>query len=224
MASARVVGRGLQAAAALATAVIGLTWLNRVAASVLSVGGSCGTGGPYKVATPCPSGAWMAPVGILVGLAGLAVYLWRRPAGGPQLVWLAWPALFGSLGVQFLRAAAAEPEAYGFWLCGVVFVAMALVPVALAYGDDRRALMHDLVGHGGDDREPSVRPSGARTTNGPRVVLASASGPEVTITPANGADGDDLAHRLERLARLHRSGELTDAEYSTAKHQVLERS
>src|SRR5262245_1135710 len=97
----------------------------------MAVGGSCGSGGSYEIATPCPTGAWMAPVGIFVGLAGLALYLWWRPRSGPQWVFLAWPALFGSLGVQFLRAAAADSGAYGFWLCGVVFLVMAAAPVLL---------------------------------------------------------------------------------------------
>jgi hypothetical protein len=218
----RVVGRGLQAAAALATVVIGLTWLNRVAAAVMSAGGSCSTGGPYEVATPCPDGVWMAPVGLLLGLAGLALYLWCRPHGGPQLLWLAWPALFGSLGVQFLRAAAAEPDAYGFWLCGVVFVAMAVAPLALALGDDRRAVVRSLVGHGEHEPAAAGRTPSPSTADGPRVVVTPAPGLEVTLVPVDG--DDDLAHRLERLARLHRAGELTDAEYSEAKHQVLERS
>ncbi|HEY8060466.1 MAG TPA: hypothetical protein VID94_17000, partial [Acidimicrobiales bacterium] len=129
-------------------AVLGLTWLNRVVASVLPVGGSCGSGGAYEIATPCPGGAWMAPVGLFAGLVGLGLYLLRRPAGSPQLLVFAWPALFGSLGVQFLRAAAAESGAYGFWLCGVVFLVMAAAPVVLVVAAERGAVARLLLGDG----------------------------------------------------------------------------
>jgi hypothetical protein len=144
----RVVWRGTQAAAALGLMVVGLTWLNRVAASVMAVGGSCSNGGSYTVATPCPNGAWMAPVGIFVGVAGLGLYLLRRPSGSPQWVLLAWPALFGSLGIQFIRAALAESAAYGFWLCGLVFLAMGAAPLVLVLTDDRKELVSVLVGNG----------------------------------------------------------------------------
>ncbi len=197
----------------LALVVVGLTWLNLVGAAVMAQGGSCGSGGPYEIASPCPQGAWMAPAGIFLGLAGLGLYALRRPPGSPQLVLWAWPALFGSLGIQFLRAAAAEPQAYGFLLCGVVFLAMAIGPVALVALDDRRALLTSVVGDGrAAPAEPT--PSGLR--------VAPTPGLEVTLVPA-GVD-DDLARRLERLARLHRSGDLTDAEYTDARHQVLDRS
>src|SRR5215510_11411979 len=105
MAVGRVLWRGVLASLALAGTVVGLTWLNRVAAAVMEIGGACGSGGAYQIATPCPSGVWMAPVGIFLGLVCLGAYLFLRPAGSPQLAFLAWPALFGSLGYQFLRAA-----------------------------------------------------------------------------------------------------------------------
>lgn len=214
MTSGRIVGRGVVAALGLVLVVVGLTWLNLVGAAVMAQGGSCGSGGPYEIASPCPQGAWMAPAGIFLGLAGLALYALRRPPGSPQLLLWAWPALFGSLGVQFLRAAAAEPQAYGFWLCGVVFLAMAIGPLALVALDDRRALVTSLLG---DGRAPGPdRPSATRTSATP------APGIEVTFVPPE--EADDLAHQLERLASLHRSGDLSDAEYTDAKHQVLDRA
>lgn len=204
----RVVWRGTQAALALTAAVVGLTWLNRVAASVMTIGGSCGRDGRYEMATPCPQGAWMAPVGILVALGGLGLYLLRRPAGSPQFLLFAWPALFGSLGVQFLRAAAAETSAYGFWLCGVVFLLMAAAPVALVLVDDRRAVVALLVGDG----RAGPRPAAPRAPS--RVVR--------TVAPAPVAGVDDLAVCLDRLSRLHRLGDLTDAEFAEAKQRVLD--
>jgi hypothetical protein len=36
------------------------------------------------------------------------------------------------------------------------------------------------------------------------------------------AHGDDVASRLERLAALHRAGQLSDDEYEAAKRAVIE--
>ncbi len=211
----RVVWKGAQAGAALAVFVVGLTWLNLVASSVMAVGGSCGSGGPYEIARPCPGGAWMAPAGIFVGLLGVAVYAFTRPSGSPSLLGLAWPALFGSLGIQFLRAAAEEHDAWGFWLCGVLFLLMAVAPLAILLGADRRALVGMFLGDG--RAEPG--------SGDPADRFAPAAAPMVPVTfvvpEANGDDDVDLAESLDRLSRLHRDGDLSDAEFADAKQQVL---
>jgi hypothetical protein len=229
VAMGRIVWRGTQAGLALTLAVLGLTWLNRVAASVLSVGGSCGSGGAYEIATPCPSGAWMAPVGLFVGLVGLGFYLLRRPAGSPQLLILAWPALFGSLGVQFLRAATAESGAYGFWLCGIVFLVMAAAPLLLVIGE-RGAMVQLLVGDGraepeGIEDQPRGIAGFEEDGAGSRVrdlspVDIGGSGP--ASGDVDGEDGGDLSESLDRLSRLHRQGDLSDAEFAEAKQKVLD--
>lgn len=231
----RVVWKGTQAAFALALVVMGLTWLNLVASSVMSVGGSCSSGGPYVSASPCPGGAWMAPVGLFVALAGLGLYLLWRPSGSPQLALFAWPALFGSLGVQFLRAAAAETGAYGWWLCGVVFLLMAVAPVALVVVGDRAGLRRAVLGDGLAERErtdevevPRIArfaPDGSVNRLGPLGPVngngtGNGNGNGVSSGPA--PDGEDLAESLSRLSRLHRDGELSDAEFADAKQQVLD--
>jgi hypothetical protein len=212
----RVVGRGTLAALGLAVAVIGLVWLNSVAAAVMDVGGSCGSGGPYEIAQPCPTGAWMAPVGIFLGLGGLAVYVLFRPAGSPSLLALAWPALFGSLGIQFLRAAMDENDAWGWWLCGVVFLLMAAAPILLVLSDDRRALGRMLLGDGLAEVDPADRGRSTAPTTAPGVNVTFVS----PATSSWSEDGD-LAESLDRLSRLHRCGDLSDAEYAEAKHKVL---
>ena len=195
--------------------VVGLTWLNRVASSVMTIGGSCGSGGPYEVAQPCPGGAWMAPAGIFLGLAGLAVYAFVRPSGSPSLVGLAWPALFGSLGYQFLRAAAEETDAWGFWLCGVLFIVMAAAPLCIVLSADRGALGRMLLGDGWAEPESAD----------PADRFAPSTAPMVPVTfvapETNGHEDVDLAGALDRLSKLHRSGYLSDAEFADAKHQVL---
>ncbi|HYF46545.1 MAG TPA: SHOCT domain-containing protein [Acidimicrobiales bacterium] len=214
----RVVWRGTLASAALAVVVVGLVWLNRVSSSVMELGGSCGSGGPYEIAQPCPGGAWMTPVGIFVGLAGLAVYAFTRPAGSPALAIFAWPALFGSLGIQFLRAASEETDAWGFWLCGVLFLGMAIAPLALVVSSHRRALVEFLVGDGHAAPERADRDD----RRDPTVPRPAPKVPVTFVAPGAEVDGDgDLAESLERLALLHRTGELTDAEFAEAKQQVL---
>lgn len=226
----RVVWKGTQAALGLALAVVGLTWLNLVAASVMSVGGSCSSGGPYVGTAPCPGGAWMAPVGIFVALGGLGLYLLRRPVGSPQLVLFAWPALFGSLGIQFLRAAAAETSAYGWWLCGFVFLLMAAAPLVIVVGD-RAALRRALLGDGraAPERAPSETPRIARAGADGSVTRLGSLGPVVgnghgPSSASSADDGDDLAESLSRLSRLHRDGDLSDAEFAEAEQQVLDRA
>ena len=231
VAMGRIVWRGTQAGFALTLAVLGLTWLNRVAASVLSVGGSCGSGGAYEIATPCPSGAWMAPVGLFVGLVGLGFYLLRRPAGSPQLLILAWPALFGSLGVQFLRAATSESGAYGFWLCGIVFLVMAAAPLLLVMGE-RGARVQLLVGDGRAEPE-RIEDQSRSAFAGFEADGTVSRGRDLSPVDFHGS-GPALRRRrrartavylsesLDRLSRLHRQGDLSDAEFAEAKQKVLD--
>jgi hypothetical protein len=209
----RVVWRGTQAALGLALVVVGLVWLNRVASAVMDVGGSCASGGPYEVATPCPQGAWMAPVGIFLGLGGLAYYAFRRPAGSPSLVVFAWPALFGSLGYQFIRAAVDSTDAWGFWLCGVLFLLMAAAPLFIVVAAERGTLTGLLLGDGRPEPVPADR-------RGLSVPHAAPMVP-VTFVTADDSGDPDLAESLDRLSRLHRSGDLSDAEFADAKQQVL---
>jgi hypothetical protein len=212
----RVVWKGGQAAVALALVVVGLTWLNLVASSVMAVGGSCGSGGPYEIASPCPNGAWMAPVGILLGVVALGVYALTRPAGSPMLLVFAWPALFGSLGVQFLRAAANETDAWGFWLCGVLFLLMAAAPLGMVFAD-RREMVRLLVGDGLAEPD-GIDPDDLSVPHAAPMVPVRFSSSSPTVEP----DDCDLAESLQRLSRLHRCGDLSDAEFADAKQQVLD--
>jgi hypothetical protein len=115
---------------------------------VMAVGGTCASGGPYEIATPCPKGvAWMLPLGIIVGMgAALALALTARR--GPKLWLLAWPALFLSLGWNFLDFGLDPPDPSGQgndpgWLvCGVTFALMGGVPLLLLarFGGPRSVL------------------------------------------------------------------------------------
>ncbi|GII67129.1 hypothetical protein Skr01_72140 [Sphaerisporangium krabiense] len=112
-----------------------LTMLYLGARAVMSVGGSCGSGGRYATAVPCPDGvAWLIPVSTMGGILALGVYLGLRLPVGPRLAALAWPALFLSLGWAFLDSAMADPAlGLGIMIPGVVFMIMGGAPLALLF-------------------------------------------------------------------------------------------
>ena len=106
-------------------------------------GGSCASGGPYVPAVECPDAVVaLTPLSILRvfifgGLAG-----WGGASLGAAwlgLIALGWPALFLSLGWNFLEFPGFAPpdgEQGGFiwsWIfCGIVFVLMGGIPLAAA--------------------------------------------------------------------------------------------
>lgn len=108
-----------------------MTWTFLAMRAVMEVGGSCADGGPYVSAQPCPDGAWMVAVAIpLMLLAGFAGTFAAAGLGGPDLLLPLWVALFSSLGVNFLTYGLLEdPWVWGWIVCGVVFVLMALPAV-----------------------------------------------------------------------------------------------
>lgn len=197
--------------AAVAGAAASLTMLFRSMRSVLEIGGSCGSGGPYQVVRPCPKGiAAITPLSIWVGIgfvALAAVAAMRLKV--PSVAWLAWPALFLSLGWNFWEFGLDPPGAgglaWGWIVCGVLFVLMGGGPLVAAIGWAR---------HGGTTGpRPAARATAKAAAVGTAVRRAT--------TPPPFRD-DDLVGRLERLADLHRSGALDDAQYESAKRSVLE--
>ena len=73
-------------------------------------------------------------------------------------------------------------------------------------------------------RAPHLRPDHAGTTRRPGVftrALWRVVG-RATTDPAPTGRGADLVTRLERLAALHRAGDLTDTEYARAKQALLD--
>jgi hypothetical protein len=105
-----------------------LTWTYLGMRAVMDVGGTCAEGGPYVVAQPCPSGAWLISVAIpvLVGAAMLGSYVALR-FSAPGLLVPMWAVLFGSLGWNFLAYGfGGDGPVAGWIVCGVVFELMAL--------------------------------------------------------------------------------------------------
>ncbi|MFC4534000.1 SHOCT domain-containing protein [Sphaerisporangium dianthi] len=143
----------------------GLTVLFLGSRAVMNIGGSCGSGGPYVVATPCPDGvAWLIPVSIFGGVVGLGVYAFSALPVGPRLTMLAWPALFLSLGYAFLESAWSTPSVeVAFVVCGVLFVLMGGVPLLFLF--NRSALRSVFWG-----TAPGQAASVSRGRTGPGTV------------------------------------------------------
>jgi hypothetical protein len=222
-----VVVLGFLAGVAGLAAGITLTWLGMRA--VMEIGGACATGGPYVPAVECPEGVPAATlIGVFGGLAGafLATACGARisgPWGGIAL--LAWPALFISLGWNFLEFGFSPPGAEGLewgWLfCGVIFVAMGAIPllVAIRWRDDVRAgVVATQVDATAWPRVSRVDPELIRratlSTDHPMPMPMSGSGAEASAEPG-------LVDELERLAALRDRGDLTADEYAAAKRALL---
>ena len=105
--------------------------------AVMDIGGFCAEGGPYVIETHCPEGVAML---MTLAFPGLFVFgglmIWSGSPIGSQYqvaVFFAWPALFLSLGWNFLQYGVSPPGggglAWGWLLCGVIFVAMGGVPL-----------------------------------------------------------------------------------------------
>lgn len=183
--------------------------------AVMNVGGACADGGPYVSAQPCPEGVALLMVVGIFGLFGFgALGFWAGAVVGGAWVGLpllAWPGLFLSLGWNFLEFGISPPASFGDgpelgWLIpGVIFVLMGGVPLVLG------VMARNEIRSGG-----SASVSARFGT--PVVAMRRAS---AGADQAPGADRGDLVDRLERLARLRRDGDITDAEYESAKAAIL---
>lgn len=182
--------------------------------SVMDVGGFCAEGGPYVIATPCPKGIpGLMLGGIWIGIISVFIYAWQaRTNGAVSLVGLLWPALFLSLGWNFLEYGVAPPFegglAWGWLVPGVLFVLMGGVPLLWVIPMMLRSdsTPRNLVGAA---LEQGV--VAARRVATERRPTDDAPPPQVPFID-----------ELERLARLHRRGSLSDVEYEAAKRRLLE--
>lgn len=196
-------------------------WLSMRA--VLDIGGFCAEGGPYVINQHCPDGvAWMTPLSVYAGLGSAALVGWMGGRLGPRyasLVVLAWPALFISLGWNFLEYAFAPPEgaggdiAFGWLIPGIMFVIMGAVPLIT------------FLPRGKSRQRPAFSSSWADfSAEGEARYLATANAsPSPSPSPASAfRDPDpDVVSRLERLAALYGAGSLTYDEFQRAKATAL---
>jgi hypothetical protein len=211
---------------------IALLWLGMRA--VMDIGGFCASGGPYQIAVECPDSVVLStPLSIMGGFLAAGLILWGGAGLGGSwagLVLLAWPALFLSLGWNFLQYGFFAPDGGWIWswiFCGVLFVLMGAIPLV-------------VIGAGrGDPHEGRAYASG-RVVVRPRAVSSSAGDPRIAYRPLASADppvppagsatpadpgeaplAEPIVDRLERLAAMRRRGDLTSAEYETAKNATL---
>jgi hypothetical protein len=196
--------------ATLALVAASLTVLFLGMRSVMEIGGACAQGGPFVPVRPCPAGVPGLMVGgIWVGLIAAGLYVWRASrARALSFVGFFWPALFLSLGWNFLEFGLDSPGAdglvWGWIVCAVVFFLMGGAPLLVVVPWFARRLR---------GQEPEV--PGLRARFAARRPAAPSPG---DTEPSSGAD---LVTRLERLDALHRSGALDDREYEAAKAAVL---
>ena len=200
-----------------------LLWLSMRA--VMDIGGACASGGPYVPAVECPDIVIaMTPLSIfgLFLFGGLAIWGGASiGAGWAGLVGLAWPALFLSLGWNFLEYGLNPPGAepgqleWSWLLCAVVFGVMGGAPLAIGIWGIRSS---------------AGRRTGSGWSTGRRSMVAPRGRYELSIedrrATAKARDAastrPDVTSRLERLVRLRDAGDLTDAEFQAAKRATLD--
>ena len=177
--------------------------------AVLDIGGACASGGPYVPRVECPEGVPLVMVGgVWGGLIFLGLYLRATSKHHvPTLVALAWPALFLSLGWNFLEYGLDPPFGEGLvwgWLvCAVLFALLGGLPlVAMA-----RSVAAQFT-----RRAPDMPPAGIVVPTRARVR---------ELREAGGGGSESMVDALERLGALHRSGALSDREFDDAKRRVI---
>jgi hypothetical protein len=202
--------------------------------SVMEIGGACADGGPFVPVRSCPKGAPLLIVGgIWFGLIFAGVYAWTCVRHGvPSFLGLVWPALFLSLGWNFLEFGLDPPGPggleWGWLVCAVVFFVMGGVPLPAVLP----ALWRRLTGRTPPSRLremllPRRARSAASTGSGSsrwigwEAASATTAATSTTAAPTPDRPGD-LVTSLERLDELHRSGALDDDEYDEAKRRILE--
>ena len=200
-----------------------ILWLSMRA--VMGIGGACASGGPYVPAVECPDVVVaLTPVSVfgLFIFGGLAAWGGARLGGGwVAMILLAWPALFLSLGWNFLEFGLRPPggapgQVIWSWLfCAVVFFLMGGLPLAGVIWGVREAGGGGRAYAGGRVVVTPRRPNVLTSTLVGRPIRDAE--PEVDRDPR-----PDVTARLERLARLRRAGDLTDAEFEAAKRATLD--
>jgi len=192
--------------------------------AVMNVGGFCAEGGPYVIETHCPEGVPLLLVGGIFGLFGFGgLMIWKGTIlGGPYagLAALAWPALFLSLGWNFLEyglfnTPQGEGIVWGWLIPGVLFVIMGIAPLLAVLP----------IGHSGGVGSARASMAGRiAPRTGPPADMSFDRSAVAAASVDDGVDSNDLVTKLERLARLRQDGDLTSDEFEQAKRALIARA
>jgi hypothetical protein len=145
--------------------------------AVLEVGGTCASGNtPYVIAVQCPKNAdAFMPWCIFAALFAIAVAIYLGQGFGTQLIMIAWPVLFCSLGAVFLAEFFATGDPTGL-IIGALFVVMGLIPLVIEL---RGSVQRVFLG--------SINIRGQRFYEGPRarrsMMSPSTPNPEGAVSP-----------------------------------------
>lgn len=192
----------------------GITSLYLGMRAVMDIGGACAEGGPFVPVQPCPDGVPLLMVGgIWIGMIAAFVYGWSSlGAGIPSFVGLLWPALFMSLGWNFLQYAFDPPLGegivYGWLIPGILFELMGLIPLWLLFKTVGLTPRSNRV------RSVLAPPGAKAVATAVRAVVDARRTDTASPKP-------DMVSELERLAALHDSGALSDEEFEKAKRRLL---
>ncbi len=197
--------------------------------AVMDIGGFCAEGGPYVIETHCPEGVPLVLIGGIFGLFGFGgLMAWKGSIIGEPygaLVLLAWPALFLSLGWNFLEYALNPPPGEGIvwgWLIpGVLFVLMGGVPLLALLPLSNSGRVGDARARLSSGLAPRPRPSPVMDAERAAMATVMSGLWGQKSAEAQGEPSADLVSRLERLVALRQSGDLTSSEFEQAKRALL---
>ena len=225
-------------------ASVTFVWLGMRA--VMDIGGACADGGPFVPVQPCPDGVpALLTLGVfgLFGFGGLGMYAGMK-VGGPwaALPLLGWPALFLSLGWNFLEyGTTGDVLEWGWVVPGVMFVLMGGAPLVIAWmGRSSATPVSARFGlpYARDTHEPGPSlgwdpshrrstPSGSAAAAAEDPIAGGARTPAETLPSTRSSrpppsPAGDLVDRLERLADLRRRGDLSTIEFERFKAALLD--
>jgi hypothetical protein len=216
----------------LAGGACGIALLYLGMRAVMDIGGACAEGGPFVPVQPCPDGVPVLMIGgIWGGIIFLGIYAWQAFKNHiPNFLGFAWPALFLSLGWNFLDFGLDPPGQggleWGWLVCAIVFALMGGLPLVFALKPITRKFFNPTP-------EPEPSPTNPLAAGLALTRLAGAMKAKVSRDSATGSVGaptsdmasggpnESMVAALERLQYLHKSGSLTDDEFAAAKARVI---